>query len=82
MLTSDLYTCAPTPKYPNIFLNGPLSQLWWHTFSLSTWKVKAGGSLWIQSFPGLHSSLQDNQSYKERLYLKTTTKTMETFCVF
>ena len=30
-----------------------------HNFNPSTWKAEAGGSLWIQGQPDLHSKFQD-----------------------
>lgn len=38
-----------------------------HTFNLTTWEAKAGGSLWIQ---GPQSVFQDSQGYAVRPYLK------------
>lgn len=47
-----------------------------HFFNLSTWKVKAGVTLQVQSLPGLYNRIQDIQGYKGRPYFKTATKTM------
>ena len=46
-----------------------------HTFNPSTQEAEAGGSLWVQDQPGLHSEFQDSQGcYTEKSCLEKKKK--------
>lgn len=49
-----------------------LSGLVAHALKFSTWEREAIRSLCVQGQPGLHSELQDSQSYIERPCLEKT----------
>ena len=41
-----------------------------HAFNPRTWEAEAGGSLWVQGQPGLHSEFQDSPRNTEKPYLE------------
>lgn len=59
-------------KHLNVFLKKALTKqvIVSHAFNPSTREAEAGGSLWLQSQPGLHGNLPKHQDYIERPYLK------------